>query len=306
MYSAIQSKFAEAVANGKLIFTDSVEKRVKQNGLSLVYTVAPSLGQKPSAPKPEAQGTPESRSPWLPGDPDLIVETLADYKIVLNKFAVAKYHFLLVTKQFEPQTSLLSPQDLKTSLDVLKRVNKESGDRYIGFFNCGSAAGASVEHKHLQFVKLPDNYYPFPDSTPMPSSDSNIATRTDKRVPFAHYLIDLEPESDEDELAMKYSELLGHSLTLLGRHHLPINYNLVFTEEWMLMTPRKLSELQADPKLGVNSLGTVGLFLAKSEKQLEQLELRGMNLLTELGFEREDPLQRGVENSVDPLGYTHY
>lgn len=307
MYSAIQTKFAEAVAKNKLNFTPSTELRKSfDSGVDAIFTTATALSQKPSKPKeqPETPLTDEQQSPWLPPDEDLLVKNEGEYNVVLNKFAVAKYHFLLVTKDFKKQSLPLGESDWEAAYKLLKQVNKESGKRHIGFFNCGPKSGASIAHRHLQFLTLPENFRPFPDSTEKVEVEG--AATGDERIPFSHYIVGLKKDADAEEIVFRYSEVLGRVLTCISRategsQRPDINYNLVFTEEWIMATPRKADT--TEDGLSVNALGTVGLLLAKSDEQREKLEERGFDIFAkELGY----PFEKVVTHAPDFTGYTHY
>lgn len=280
MYGAIESRFAEAVKSGNLIFTQTTQIPAKYNGVDVIYTLAPALAKKPGKAEVEKNSSdPAQASPWLPPQEDLVIEKQDKYTVVLNKFAVAKYHFLLVTNEFEKQTKPLSPGDLRAAFDLLKKANSESGKRHVGFYNSGTNSGASIPHRHVQFLTLPDSFVPFPDQTPharkanMPASDT--------RVPFAHFIAHLDNTDDEELLADKYMLALSRAITTCARHQVPLSYNLVFTEQWMMATPRCQDKVN---DISINSLGTIGLILAKSDEQLKYVEKHGLGLLEELGF----------------------
>ncbi|KAG8781466.1 bifunctional AP-4-A phosphorylase/ADP sulfurylase, partial [Ceratobasidium sp. 428] len=72
----------------------------------------------------------------------------------LNKFSVIPGHFLLVTKDFKPQDSPLTPPDL-TQAYLLIRAARKLSKPVFAFYNCGKDSGASQPHKHIQL--LPTN-----------------------------------------------------------------------------------------------------------------------------------------------------
>lgn len=297
MYSAIETRFAEALKTSSLSFTPGREIRRQYKGVNVIFTLAAGLQKKPSCGSQAGNaGSPRSKSPWVNPDPNLLVEQNDRYMIMLNKFAVTKYHFLLVTKVFEPQESPLSESDWGAALDVLCQANAESGRRHIGFFNCGPASGASVAHKHIQFMTLPEDFVPFPDSTA--SEDKDVYAN--ENVPFAHYIQSLPVQANAEQAAMVYSNLLGHTLTLLARHELPLSYNIVFTEQWMMITPRSAESYEG---ISINALGTTGLLLAKSEKDLALLEKEGFEIIKKLGLPYEPVMVRFMP---DHTGYTRY
>lgn len=301
MYSAIQNKFAEALASKALSFTPSTEiRKTLDNSVEAIYTHAPSLSQKPSN---AALKTGESQpSPWLPPDEALLVKKLEHHSVVLNKFAVAKYHFLLVTNEFKDQSLPLGELDFEAAFNLLREVNRESGKRHIGFFNCGSQSGASVKHRHIQFMTLPDNFHPFPDTTPEVKLEGCTG---DKRVPFSHFIAGIAKDASAEDVTFRYSEVLGRTLTTISKENQEaqrpeINYNLVFTEEWIMATPRKHESSESG--ISINALGTIGLALAKSDEQLHKLEEQGLEIIAEVGY----PFEEVTEYAPDHVGFTRY
>lgn len=63
----------------------------------------------------------------------------------LNKFCVTPRHFLLVTKDFKPQTSPLSPLELIAAWQIVKQLGAR--EKHLAFFNSGELSGASQPHK---------------------------------------------------------------------------------------------------------------------------------------------------------------
>lgn len=295
MYRNIEAKFNDALAKGKLVFTPSTEFRSQTpRGVNVIYTLAPALSQKPAGfNKPPS----EKKSPWLPPDEDLVVENMEKYMIVMNKFAIAKYHFLLVTKVHEPQSGLLNEDDWQTSLEILRKVDSESGKRHLGFYNSGPNSGASIDHKHVQFLSLPENFSPFPDTTPNVTPGTVV---NDERVPFLHFIVGIEDGATGETMVLRYSELLGQALTSLAKSKLPMSYNVVFTQKWIMVTPR-VAEKTPDG-ISINSLGTIGLILAKSDEQLEIEKKEGLDIIKQLSF----PYDAVREEPPDHTGYTRY
>jgi ATP adenylyltransferase len=69
--------------------------------------------------------------------------------------------FVLHTIDVEPQIDGLDAEDFGAARDVLRQI----GERYIGIFNCGKDAGASVEHKHLQVIPKAEHVDNLPFAT---------------------------------------------------------------------------------------------------------------------------------------------
>ncbi|UZJ52128.1 hypothetical protein CBS101457_001448 [Exobasidium rhododendri] len=94
---------------------------------------------------------------------DLLVEELPQHTVLLNKYCVVPRHFLLVTKEFQPQTSPPSPDSLAIAYRILHahqcksmQASSEVGQskELLAFYNCGKVSGASQPHQHIQFAEL--------------------------------------------------------------------------------------------------------------------------------------------------------
>lgn len=315
-YTRLRSRFDEARQNGPLVFTESTEIKDTVGGIDIRYTLAPALAKKPTAiPKPgddKGEHTPELReaSPWVTPDERLLVldSYFNDkYIVVLNRFAVTVGHFLLVTKTFERQESPLSEDDLLAAFTLLRGVNKQSGQRHVAFFNCGANSGASIAHKHIQFVPLPQDFKPFPDTVDLSKfHEDKLKPRYHDNADFQHFIAPIPKDCDNgEELAMSYSRLLARVFSVFSVSKQPTpspSYNAVFTEEWMMLTPRRHSSTEGH---GVNSLGTIGLLLAKSEDELAYFQNKGpFSLLSALGFPADVDVEAGeLEEQID---YTRY
>ena len=71
---------------------------------------------------------------------------------MLNKYSLEKGHFLVVTEEFVQQKGPVRPQDLVMLHDMVQRPEQ----RVYAFLNGGPDAGASQEHRHFQFMTIPD------------------------------------------------------------------------------------------------------------------------------------------------------
>jgi sulfate adenylyltransferase (ADP) / ATP adenylyltransferase len=310
LYRAVHDKFESAVQSGSLIYTQSTQVPDTVDGIQFRYTLAPSLSVKPVGTTAKLESEKSTKtSPLLPPDQSLeVVDEFFEgkYSIVLNKFAVSRGHFMVITKDFKPQDSALTEDDLGAAFQVLQSVNR-SGRRHVGFFNSGSNSGASVAHKHIQFIELPSDeprFVPFADnvvSTAEEYIDGDRPLRHPK-VPFAHYIVPAPKEKDGESLAFRYSTLLSRVITILKKSSASnISYNLVFTEEWLMATPRTRDSVDGR---SINSVGTIGLLLAKSDADLQYFkQTNPLKLLENLGLPFEE-LDGNEEDSE--LGFTRY
>ena len=300
-YDTIIKTFDSAVESGDLIYSKTTSKDVTVDGLNYNYAIIPGLASKPTAEDNEAaaaaseekeeEAEESSSKPFDPFDPPLpallvLDEFMSDYAVVLNKFAVVPRHFLLVTREFQPQNAPLNPSDLEASYLLLKAANAQSGKRHIGFFNCGPDSGASVTHRHIQFLVLPDGFKPFPDevATGKAAREYKDGQRplTHDLPSFAHFIVPIH-ETDKDDLGFRFSTLLSRGLTTLRKHNAKsISYNFLFTEEWFMVVPRSAEGIDG---LSINAVGAIGLLLAKGDEELKYIEEKGPStILASVGF----------------------
>ena len=71
------------------------------------------------------------------------------HRLIFNKFPAFKHHVLVITKEPERQQSRLTTSDFKAALLALKTL-----DEAFLYYNAGSAAGASQDHKHMQVIPI--------------------------------------------------------------------------------------------------------------------------------------------------------
>ena len=89
-----------------------------------------------------------TEDPFLP---PLIDELVIEYdftekhRLILNKYPINRRHVLIITKEFEHQTTALDYYDIEAWLMVMR-----AQDPGIVYFNSGKDAGASQPHKHMQ------------------------------------------------------------------------------------------------------------------------------------------------------------
>lgn len=318
-YQNLQKKFDSAVESKDLIYNSAIQIPHIDGGLQFVFSLVPGLAKKPSEFK---ESNPKTKNdPFETVDSALsVLDSFADnYRVALNKFAVQKNHFLLITKQPVSQSSILTEEDLEASFALLRAANAQSGFRHIGFYNCGKLSGASVDHKHVQFMALPETVTSersdaeaFPQNKFVPFPDNVIAGKRDtfkddedplreSKLPINHYIMPIPTNyiDTPDVLHMRFSGVISRALTVFvkaerekeergeGEALRPqdLSYNVIFTEEWFLVVPRRKERFN---DLSVNSVGMIGLLLAKSEEQLGLYKETGpIKLLENLAYPYE-------------------
>ena len=298
----IESKYEEAVNNKHIEFVESASTKVtdKETGMKYVVSLTPSLNKKPERADTENS----NKDPFAELEPELTV--LNDltgngrYKLVLNKFPITPEHSLLVTNEFEHQTSALTPEDLITAYRIVSNLDKNNDERHIAFYNSGVLSGSSQDHKHLQVLKLPKNFLTLQDSLTSGRNHFIPTTREEplqnENVSFAHFAVPLpaSPQDvDEDLLAMCYISMLQRALTFFQdwaeeKHELKDrgSYNVIITKNWMSVVPRSSAHAKS-MNIGFNATAYTGLVLVKQQEVYDRIQSNPSILnevLLECGF----------------------
>jgi sulfate adenylyltransferase (ADP) / ATP adenylyltransferase len=215
-------------------------------------------------------------NPFLPYEPALYVGELTDhYRCLLNKFNVMNHHILMVTSQFAPQQT---PLDIEDFLAAQICLQAQDG---LVFYNSGPAAGASVEHKHLQMIPLPltaTDAFPFEG---LLSSASIADNPTETALPFTHRVIATaftNTTSIEALIAaaehscMSYHCLLKDLKLSPGSDGMMPPHNMLMTRDYLWVIPRRKGNHEG---LAVNALGFAGMLLVRDKNQLSLLDRIG-------------------------------
>jgi ATP adenylyltransferase len=253
LWSAIVERTAKALASGALVPIHTEVEHIEDGGVRFLVRVVSSLERKARAARPPAVGGPP-KNPFLPPyEEDLYVGPLPPaHACLLNKFNVFDHHALIVTRDFEPQDSLLTPADFEALLAGMASFDA------LAFYNGGRLAGASQPHKHLQLVPVP-----LASGTHRTPMDEAIAQR---RLPFRHALG--PPPQQPAQAHATYMDLLRQ----VGCERPGEPYNLLATRDWMLVVPRS-QECFED--ISLNALAFAGSLLVKNREQLERVRAVG-------------------------------
>lgn len=265
--------------NGESAIHELISIPTGPSTINFQITLLKSLMHRPD------QGTKET-NPFANPEPELTIldDYKQEYKLVFNKFPVVDYHFLLITKQFRPQTAPLTAAELGASFEILQTLKSQDPDReWVGFYNSGDESGASQPHKHVQFMSLPSGFVPYSKMLCDGYTDEGyIPANTvvgkyplqDENIPFAHFLAKYPKDIDEEGLALSFAALLQRTLTVLREEQASsISYNFIMTTEYMMMIPRRSSKYKE--KIGINSCGVLGLVLCKNEELLDLVKTDG-------------------------------
>ena len=286
LWPALLEATRRANACGAIRPIRTVQEFIDDGGVRFLVRKVSSLARKDedraARQAQEAAGAPVN--PFLPCEPDLVVGDLSDsHRAVLNKFNVIDHHLLIVTRRFMDQETLLDANDFAALAVCMAEIDG------LGFYNGGTAAGASQPHKHLQLVPLP-----LADTGPaLPVEGLFEAVRGVPGIcrvpglPFAHALSWLEPSlfsappRTAAALLARYRELLAAlSLSAIrsgGEERQSAPYNLLLTRRWMLLVPRSREHCET---VSVNALGYAGSLFVRNDEQLATVKRIGpMSLL---------------------------
>ncbi|KAJ3225161.1 bifunctional AP-4-A phosphorylase/ADP sulfurylase [Chytriomyces hyalinus] len=300
LINRLGTQFDTALAAGHLVFTPSTCVRVHCDGINFQIRHAPSLALKPQKPQNQNKQL-KPFNPFLPPDVNLTVDEslLGTHALLLNKFAVVRAHALVVTKSWASQSSFLDAKDLAAAWVLIGQTDSQ----FLGFFNCGPLSGASVPHKHMQFIPVHqgsvDDVIPIEDLLESHRKNAGIGSLVETVVdtlPFFHRACFIpESVSNFGEIEAAYLGLVKSAFKAIGidtdasinndpdalaavnagsysGSKKELSYNLIFTKAWMIVIPRSAETFNG---LSVNSVGFAGMLLTKSADQLEGLKSPG-------------------------------
>jgi len=281
--TSVKERTEHALQCGALLSIPTEFEFVEQDGVRFLVRILSNLNRKKAAKeKQEKQSATsgEEFNPFLPYEEDLFVADISDTHVcILNKFNVADYHLLIITRAFEEQESLLTLEDFTAMWACLADFDG------LAFYNSGKTAGASQRHKHLQLVPLPlapsGPQIPIEPLLTAAQFQESIAsdvsatptvgfTNVIPKLPFVHAFAPLNPHWVRSPFAGAQATLEVYR-TLL--HSVGTGaYNLLATREWILIVPRSQEHFQS---ISVNSLGFAGALLVRNPAEMEILKAQG-------------------------------
>jgi len=234
-----------AIASGAMHSFECALEYVQDAGVEFVLRIATRFPKGETAAGRVSDAPKLPSNPFLDPEPALVVrEVNGTHRALLNKFSVLREHLLLVTREFEDQSSLLNERDFAALAVCMQDAE------VLAFYNGGTEAGASQGHKHLQLVTLPLSPR---HSIPMDS----LLGATQPQLPFRHAFARLAPGQ-----VARPSEMVSTYRDLHRRAGLeaPKPYNLLVTHEWMLVVPRARDRFEG---VSINSLAFSGSFFVR-------------------------------------------
>jgi len=269
-----------ALACGALRSFDTVQSVIEDGGVPFLVRQAANLARKEEASKLAAKSAADAASAWRdpfsPCEEALRVGDIGErHFLLLNKFNVLAHHLLIVTKDFEPQESLVGEDDFAALFACLDRFDG------LGFYNGGTVAGSSQPHKHLQIVPLPLDGHALPVEPFIEAAHTRGVFRA-PQLAFAHAAAWLDDDAAAN-LHATYLQLMNaigvQPFDVAGVAHQSAPYNLLVTRRWMLAVPRSVSHVEG---VAVNALGFAGSLFVRDDAQRNVVETLGpMKLLAD-------------------------
>ncbi|MGK7958737.1 MAG: phosphorylase [Crocosphaera sp.] len=277
LWKKVKQQTEYALNCGALKSIPTEYELVKNEDIDFLVRIVTNLNRKDNAKKQQKK-LGKDFNPFLPYEKELFVADISETHVcLLNKFNVVDYHLLMITREFEEQTTLLNLNDFVALWSCLLQVDG------LAFYNNGKIAGASQRHKHLQLV-------PFPLIPELPKTPIDpiikIAQYQDSIgqiscFNFVHGITKVSTQKNQNiiELAQQslenYHNLLKALNISVNQEEKPLPYNLLVTRDWMMIVKRSRPKYES---ISVNSLGFAGALLVKNEAQMKTLKI--LNPLT--------------------------
>jgi ATP adenylyltransferase len=271
LWRAVTEKTARARESGALTPFQTESEVIEDGGIAFTVRVLAQRDRKAAA-REEQDRTGEN--PFLPHDPDLFVADISDTHLgLLNKFYVLDHHLLIVTRKFEHQQTPLTLRDFEALLACLDEMEG------LGFYNAGTIAGASQEHKHLQLAPFPlgAGPEPMPIGPVLEEMPSSAEVAAVPALRFDHAFMRFEEAPERPPTGARMLAAYRELLAAVGIEGARAPYNLLVTGDWMLVVPRCRQSIEG---ISVNALGFAGSLLVRDRRQLDLVRRRGpMRLL---------------------------
>ena len=212
-------------------------------------------------------------NPFRPWDNILEIDSIGkNHQLILNKYPVQQGHILLITNEWKEQNGWIEIKDW----EAIKEVNKDTTG--LWFFNSGPLAGASQPHRHIQLLRRDPSELTCPrENWILNFNDVNYKNeRFRKNIRIKKFLKSL----DEDNIHEIYKELskkLGLGDPKFDKKP-RYPYNLIFTDNWMVLIKRKTDNLHG---ISINALGFAGYILVTNKSDIKYLKKFGPEQLLE-------------------------
>jgi ATP adenylyltransferase len=271
LWRAVTETAARARESGALTPIHTESEVIEDGGIAFTVRILAQRDRKAAARKEQDR---TGQNPFLPYDPNLFVADISDTHLgLLNKFYVLDQHLLIVTREFEHQQASLTLRDFEALVACLDEVEG------LGFYNAGTIAGASQEHKHLQLAPFPlgAGPEPMPIGPVLEEMASSAEVVVAPALHFDHAFMRFEEAPGRAPTGARLLAAYRELLAAVGIEGGRAPYNLLVTTDWMLVVPRSRESIEG---ISVNALGFAGSLLVRTRGQLELVRRRGpMRLL---------------------------
>ncbi|MGV2827662.1 ATP adenylyltransferase family protein [Myxosarcina sp. GI1(2024)] len=270
---------------GALQSIETKYQLIEQDGITFVVHTLTNLIHKDIAKQQQKQHestTGKRFDPFLPYEEDLFVSDISpSHFCLLNKFNVVDHHLLIVTHAYEEQTNLLNLSDFEALYACMQEIDG------LGFYNGGKIAGASQSHKHLQLLPLPivRDLEGLPIETAIAAANFQDYLTTIPHFAFRHAIAALNRDYTPQVMLDYYYVLLEKVGLRVDKNtsQQPGAYNLLVTNNWMLVVPRSQEAYRG---IAINSLGFAGSLFVKDRAAWELLQsLTPMKVLHNVAIE---------------------
>ena len=212
-------------------------------------------------------------NPFKPWENILEIDSIGNnHKLILNKYPVQIGHILLITNEWKEQNGWIEIKDW----EAIKEVNEDTTG--LWFFNSGPLAGASQPHRHIQLLRRNTSELSCPrEKWILDFSDVNYKNeKLRKNIIIKKFSKSLNKENIH-QIYKDLSNKLG-----LGEPEIDKKpkypYNLIFTDNWMVLIKRKTDNLHG---ISVNALGFAGYILVTEKSNIKYLKKYGPEKLLE-------------------------
>ncbi len=212
-------------------------------------------------------------NPFKPWDNNLEIDSIGkDHQLILNKYPIQLGHILLITNEWKEQNGWIDIEDW----EAIKEVNKDTTG--LWFFNSSPLAGASQPHRHFQLLRRD----PLESSCPREKWILDFDNLNYKNQIFCKNIIlkKFSKKLNEENIHEIYKDLLFK--LGLGKPKIDKRpkypYNLIFTNNWMLLIKRKTDNLFG---ISLNALGFAGYLLVTEKSDIRYLKKNGPEKLLE-------------------------
>jgi len=212
-------------------------------------------------------------NPFKPWDKILEIDSIGNHhQLILNKYPVQLGHALLITNEWREQSGWIDIKDWQ----AVKKVNEDTTG--LWFFNSGPLAGASQPHRHIQLLRRDPSELLCPREKWI--HEFNKLNYKNQKI-RENIIVKKFSNSINDENIHEIYNELSNKLGLgdAKKDNKPkYPYNLIFTNNWMVLIRRKKDNLHG---ISINALGFAGYILVTEKSNINYLKKIGPEKLLE-------------------------